>query len=139
MKYKTNYKNHKALVRSYCNKRKKSKRLSQFQQSTWLSWVTTDWSKKLDKASYKVAKVITKKEILFRIKNFFKEFVLAVVNFFCLFLQWQEEVVFRKCLKIIKLHYQFRTFIYLLSESTDTTNTAHLRIFVRGVFTNFEI
>ena len=53
---------------------------------------------------YKVAKVVTKMEIRFRIKNFFKEIVLVVVNDFCLFFQCQQEVVWRKCLNIIKTH-----------------------------------
>ena len=47
----------KTLVRSCCEKQKQKKnRVSQFQQSTWLSSVTTDWSEKIVEASYKLQK-----------------------------------------------------------------------------------
>ena len=46
------------LVRSYCENRKKN-HSSQFKQSTLLSSVTTDWSEKIVKVSYKKGKVIT--------------------------------------------------------------------------------
>ena len=46
-----------------------------------------NYQKKIVKASYKVAKFLTKNEIPFIIENFFKEFMLAVMKNFCLTLQ----------------------------------------------------
>ena len=42
--------------------------------------------KKIVKAKYKVAKLITLKKIPFRFLNFFEELVLAMVKYFYLFL-----------------------------------------------------
>ena len=59
----------KRLIRSYCEKheKKKTNRQSQFKQSTWLSSLTTDWSEKVVKASYRVKKLINTMKIPFLI------------------------------------------------------------------------
>ena len=70
--------------RIYNEKRKKTNCLSQFDKTTQLFLITTNLSKTIIKAKYKVAKLITKK-LPFKFFNFFEELVLAVVKSFCLF------------------------------------------------------
>ena len=65
--------------------KKKTNCLSLFYQITWLFLVTTNWSKTIVNAKYKVAKFITKKKIPFTFFNFYEELVLAVVKCFCFF------------------------------------------------------
>ena len=89
------------MVRGYYWKRQnKARKLVSTKHvvTSVLSSVTTDRSEKCIKASYIVAKVNTKKETPFRIENLFKYFVLAVVKVFCLLLQRQQIIVFRKFL-----------------------------------------
>ena len=64
---------------------KKDKLLKLVLPITWLLLVTTNWSKTIVKAKYKVAKLITKKKISSNFFNFFEELVLAVVKCFCSF------------------------------------------------------
>ena len=65
---------------------KKTNYVSHFQQSTWLSSCNYRMIRKtIVNASYKVAKVISKKDIPLRIENFLKENIFGKKN--CLFLQ----------------------------------------------------
>ena len=67
---------------------KKTNCLSQLYQITQLFLITTNWSKTVVRAQYKIAKLIAKKKNPFNIFKFFEELSDGGSKMFLLILQW---------------------------------------------------